>query len=69
MLQIPLPLFLQPSIARAVLGAVDVKTACTILFGVMQLVKVSWVGEGLCYDELVMGSCTGTSREGCEQYL
>lgn len=69
MLQTPFSLFLQPSVAWAVLGAVDVKTACPIWFGVMQLVKVSWVGEGLCYDELAMGSCTGTSREGCEQYL
>lgn len=69
MLQTPFPLFLQPSVAWAVLDAVDVKTACTILFGVMQLVQVSRVGEGLCYDELVMGPCTGTSREGCEQYL
>lgn len=69
MLQTPFPPFLQPSVARAVLGAVDVKIPCHILFGVMQLVEVSWVGEGLCYDELVMGSCTGTSREGCEQYL
>lgn len=69
MLQTSFPLFLQPLVAWAVLDAVDVKTACPVLFGVMQLVKVSLVGEGLCYDELVMGSCTGTSREGCEQHL
>lgn len=38
---------------------VDGKAACPVLFGVMQLVKVSRAGESLCYDELASGSCTG----------
>ena len=48
---------------------VDGKAACPILFGVIQLAKVSRAGESLCYDELASGSCTGHLTEGCERYL
>lgn len=44
--------------------AVAGKTACHILFGVMQLVRVSKVSESLCCDELASGFRTGHLTEG-----